>query len=542
MPVRTASRWWPSCTRPPLATASHSVPVARVGARRRRCPPSPRSTAGAEWMERETYDMFGIDFPGHPGLEPRILTVENFEGWPLRKDFHLASRAAKPWPGVAEPVELDEEGNKIERERAIGDAPGPYELDKAMAEQAKRVNAPPTPAVEPEAEPVEAAASQPRRQRSPPPLVPWTPQTPGRTRAGPAATRQHGPRPRPRSGASVRPRPGPPRLAPALRRQQAEGGPPPADEAAQGDAPADPAAEQADAPAEAVEAEVPPAAAAEQPEAEPVSAGEDEDVDPRVAARRKRQAEARAARAKARADKAGGAGDAIGSAGPTDAASEQGSADAAVPTAAAPSPVEPRPAEPSPVEASPAEPTAAEPGPAETRPAPTAEPAADRARRGAPGRRRPGGAGQGQGRGTAQATGRTACGQGQGACGAVRDGRGGGRVSDLDVRRGAVPRRHRAGRGHRARDQRRRRLPRPRTCRCRSVRRTRRPTACSASCSRWTASGSATRVPGHRLHAPRLREARRAPRLPPDHGAGQPPRLAVRLLQRARRRARGRAS
>ena len=94
---------------------------------------------GANWMERETWDMFGVVFDGHPGLEPRILTVDNFEGWPLRKDFHLASRAAKPWPGVKEPAELDEDGNVIERIPEIGDAPGPYELDKAMAAQAKAV-------------------------------------------------------------------------------------------------------------------------------------------------------------------------------------------------------------------------------------------------------------------------------------------------------------------------------------------------------------------------------------------------------------------
>jgi NADH-quinone oxidoreductase subunit C len=91
---------------------------------------------GANWMERETWDMYGIDFPGHPGLAPRILTVENFEGWPLRKDFPLTSRIVKPWPGVKEPAELDDEGNVIEREVGVGDAPGPYELDKAMAEQA----------------------------------------------------------------------------------------------------------------------------------------------------------------------------------------------------------------------------------------------------------------------------------------------------------------------------------------------------------------------------------------------------------------------
>ena len=100
---------------------------------------------GADWMERETWDMFGIVFDGHPGLEPRILTVDNFEGWPLRKDFHLASRAAKPWPGVKEPAELDEDGNVIERVPRIGDAPGPYELDKVIAEQAKLANPVPEP-------------------------------------------------------------------------------------------------------------------------------------------------------------------------------------------------------------------------------------------------------------------------------------------------------------------------------------------------------------------------------------------------------------
>lgn len=106
---------------------------------------------GADWMERETFDMFGIDFTGHPGLTPRILCVENFEGWPLRKDFHLASRAAKPWPGVKEPAETDEDGNVVVKVPGPGEAPGPSVLDELMASQSKAANPQPEPAVDAEA-------------------------------------------------------------------------------------------------------------------------------------------------------------------------------------------------------------------------------------------------------------------------------------------------------------------------------------------------------------------------------------------------------
>ncbi|MET9313715.1 NADH-quinone oxidoreductase subunit C [Kribbella sp. NPDC003505] len=62
--------------------------------------------AGANWHERETYEMFGIAFDGHPNLTTLLLPDE-FEGHPLRKEFVLASRVAKPWPGAKEPGESD---------------------------------------------------------------------------------------------------------------------------------------------------------------------------------------------------------------------------------------------------------------------------------------------------------------------------------------------------------------------------------------------------------------------------------------------------
>ena len=62
--------------------------------------------AGANWHERETYEMFGITFSGHPNLIP-LLLPDGFEGNPLRKEFVLASRVAKPWPGAKEPGESD---------------------------------------------------------------------------------------------------------------------------------------------------------------------------------------------------------------------------------------------------------------------------------------------------------------------------------------------------------------------------------------------------------------------------------------------------
>ena len=56
---------------------------------------------GADWCERETWEMYGFDFVGHPNLVKLYLPGE-FEGYPLRKDFPLLAREVKPWPGLVD--------------------------------------------------------------------------------------------------------------------------------------------------------------------------------------------------------------------------------------------------------------------------------------------------------------------------------------------------------------------------------------------------------------------------------------------------------
>jgi len=69
----------------------------------------------ADWHERETAEMFGIRFEGHPDLKT-LLLKEDFEGHPLRKDFKLKSGdSAKPQTNSAA-KEADQSGNEAKTE------------------------------------------------------------------------------------------------------------------------------------------------------------------------------------------------------------------------------------------------------------------------------------------------------------------------------------------------------------------------------------------------------------------------------------------
>ncbi|WP_037879642.1 NADH-quinone oxidoreductase subunit C [Streptomyces sp. NRRL F-5727] len=110
--------------------------------------------AGAAWHERETHEMFGVVFEGHPNLTP-LLLPENFEGHPLRKDFVLAARVAKAWPGAKEPGEAHDGGPK-RRQMLPPGVPDPNEWGPLKGQL------PPAPERPARA----AAANRPRRTRT----------------------------------------------------------------------------------------------------------------------------------------------------------------------------------------------------------------------------------------------------------------------------------------------------------------------------------------------------------------------------------------
>ncbi|WP_405448827.1 NADH-quinone oxidoreductase subunit C [Streptomyces erythrochromogenes] len=119
--------------------------------------------AGAEWHERETFEMFGITFTDHPHLV-HLLLPENFEGHPLRKDFVLAARVAKAWPGAKEPGEAHDPDAPKRRQMLPPGVPDPNDWGPMKGQLPP---APARPARTPRAAGAAGAAARTPREGAP---------------------------------------------------------------------------------------------------------------------------------------------------------------------------------------------------------------------------------------------------------------------------------------------------------------------------------------------------------------------------------------
>jgi len=126
----TAVDWWPG--EPRFEVVYHLVSFEqtsrlRLKARVSGATPHIQTVSGlwpaANWLEREVWDLFGIVFDGHPDLR-RLLTPDDWEGHPLRKDYPV--QVSEPVT-VLEPLELSEaqfrESLRADRQARGGDPP-----------------------------------------------------------------------------------------------------------------------------------------------------------------------------------------------------------------------------------------------------------------------------------------------------------------------------------------------------------------------------------------------------------------------------------
>ena len=79
------------CTSTRSSTSTACASRRRARERRRRIDTLVPGVGGRDWFERETYDLFGVRFKGHPDLR-RILMYPEFVGHPLRKDYPKEKR------------------------------------------------------------------------------------------------------------------------------------------------------------------------------------------------------------------------------------------------------------------------------------------------------------------------------------------------------------------------------------------------------------------------------------------------------------------
>jgi NADH-quinone oxidoreductase subunit C len=87
---------------------------------------------GADWHERETWEMYGVVFDGHPSLRHLYLPSE-FEGYPLRKDYPLLARVVKPWPGLVDVEPMPDEQTTAD----AGDSASSADADKENSSSAE---------------------------------------------------------------------------------------------------------------------------------------------------------------------------------------------------------------------------------------------------------------------------------------------------------------------------------------------------------------------------------------------------------------------